>query len=258
MGEKEIMEMSLEDRRLGDEIVRRFKEAQKQLVTGEKRSRTVHASHITGDCMRKSWYDFREKPEPLSAESIANFYVGQLLHKATPLAKKNEIKYSVNVRTMKPIDVKDINEYNMFDCVTGTPDDLVEWEGDLVIADKKTWTSLKINHRDGGSYSKKELTEPDAGYVNQLNIYKLLIYIRDNIQAKKGVLLYLDKAISFKNPEYFVFNLKPVDEIRTWVIDRLDKIKQLVEPDRVISKYCNYCPHKKVCSPPKELIPPWS
>src|SRR3989304_67687 len=163
---------SLEDKRLGEEVIRRFKEAQKQLVVGgEKRSRTVHASHITGACMRKSWYEFREKPEPLSAESIANFYVGQLLHQLTPLAKKNEIKFSANIRTMKPIDVKDINDYNLFDCVTGTSDDLIEWEGDLVI---------------------------------------------------------------------------------------VDKIKQLVEPDRLITKYCRYCPFRKICAPPAELIPPWS
>jgi len=259
MGEKEIMEMSLEDRRLGEEIVRRFKEAQKQLVVGgEKRSRTVHASHITGACMRKSWYEFREKPEPLSAESIANFYVGQLLHRETPLAKKNEIKFSANIRTMKPIPVKDINENNLFDCVTGTADDLIEWEGDLVIADKKTWSSLKINYREGGTYEKKELTEPDESYVNQLNIYKLLNYICEGVQAKKGVLLYLDKATSFKDPIPFVFNLKPVDEIRSWVIDRLDKLRQLVEPDRVITKYCRFCPFRKICDPPKELIPPWS
>lgn len=253
-----IME-TLEDKRLGEEVIRRFKEAQKQLVVGgEKRSRTVHASHITGACMRKSWYEFREKPEPLSAESIANFYVGQLLHRETPLARKNEIKYSANIRTMKPIDVKDINDYNLFDCVTGTADDLIEWEGDLVIADKKTWSSLKINYRNGGTYEKKELTEPDESYVNQLNIYKLLNYICDGVQAKKGVLLYLDKATSFKEPLPFVFDLKPVDEIRSWVIDRLDKIKQLVEPDRVITKYCRYCPFKTICNPPKELIPPWS
>jgi len=86
----------------------------------------------------------------------------------------------------------------------------------------------------------------------------LLIYICDGTQAKKGVLLYLDKATSFKDPLPFVFDLKPVDEIRSWVINRLDKLRQLVEPERVITKYCNYCPHKKVCDPPKELIPKWT
>jgi len=191
---------SLEDKRLGEEVIRRFKEAQKQLVVGgEKRSRTVHASHITGACMRKSWYEFREKPEPLTAQSIANFYVGQLLHNATPLAKKNEIKFSANIRTMKPIDVKDINDYNLFDCVTGTADDLIEWEGDLVIADKKTWSSLKINYRDGGSYEKKELTEPDENYVNQLNIYKLLNYICDGVQARKEFFFIWIKQLHLKN-----------------------------------------------------------
>ena len=252
------MEESLEDKRLGEEVVKRFKEAQKVVVTQEKRSKTVHASHITGDCMLKTWYEFRENPEPLTAQSISNFYVGQILHKNAKLGNKNEVHYGANIRTMKPIATKDINQNNMFDCVTGTADDLIEFEGNLIIADKKTWSSLKINYRAGGAYEKREKTEPDQQYINQLNIYKLLIYIADGVEAKKGVLLYLDKATSFKDPLPFVFDLKPIDEIRSWVIERLDKIRQLVEPERVITKYCNYCPFKKTCNPPQELIPKWT
>jgi len=252
------MNESLEDRRLGEEIIRRFKEAQRRIVTQDKRSKTVHASNLTGDCMRRTWYDFRETPEPLSVESVSNFYVGQIVHTNASLSKKNEIHYSANIRTMSPIPSKDINDINLFDCVTGTADDLIEWEGNLVIADKKTWSSLRINHRKGGTYEKREKTEPDPNYMIQLNIYKLLIYICDGLEAKKGVLLYLDKATSFKDPLPFVFDLKPIDEIRTIVLDKLNLIRQRVEPDRVITKYCNYCPHKKICDPPQELIPKWS
>src|SRR3972149_6371940 len=85
--EASIME-SLEDKRLGEEVIRRFKETQKQLVVGgEKRSRTVHASHITGACMRKGWCEYREKPEPLSAEPMVYFYVGEVQHRKTPLSR---------------------------------------------------------------------------------------------------------------------------------------------------------------------------
>jgi len=248
---------SLEDKRLGEEIIRRFKEAQKVVVTQDKRSRTVHASSLTGPCMLQTWYSFREDPEPLSAQSIANFYVGQILHKNAPLGKKNEVQYSSNIRTMKPIPVKDINDINLYDCVTGKADDLIEWEGRLVIADKKTWSSLKVDYRTK-SYSRREKTEPDENYINQLNIYKLLIYICDGVEAKKGVLLYLDKATSFKDPLPFVFDLKPVDEIRAWVLARLDKIRQHVEPERTITKYCNYCPFLKKCDPPRSEIPKWT
>jgi len=248
---------SLEDRRLGEEVVRRFKEAQKVVVTQDKRSRTIHASNLTGPCMLQTWYSFREDPEPLSAQSIANFYVGQILHKNAKLGKKNEVRYSANIRTMKSIPAKDINDINLYDCVTGTADDLIEWEGKLVIADKKTWSSLKIDYRTK-SYSRREKIEPDENYINQLNIYKLLIYICDGVEAKKGVLLYLDKATSFKDPLPFVFDLKPVDEIRAWVLARLDKIRQHVEPERTITKYCNYCPFLKICDPPRSEIPKWT
>ena len=248
----------MNDKQIGEEVIKRFREAQKQLVSAEKRSKTVHASHITGDCMRKTWYEFRENPEPLTVQSISNFYIGQILHSNAKLGKRNEIKFSGNVRTMTPIPVKDINANNMFDCVTGTADDLIEMEGDLIIADKKTWSSLRINYRAGGTYEKKELLEPDEQYKRQLNIYKLLIYICEGIEARKGCLLYLDKATSFQEPKPFVFDLQPVDEIRSWVVERLDKIKQLIEPDRVITKYCRYCPFLKICDPPRELIPKWS
>ena len=248
---------SLEDRRLGEEVIRRFKEAQKVVVTQDKRSRTVHASNLTGPCMLQTWYSFRQDPEPLSAQSIANFYVGQILHKNAKLGKKNEVHYGANIRTMKPIATKDINDINLYDCVTGTADDLIEWEGNLIIADKKTWSSLKIDYRTK-SYSRIEKTEPDENYINQLNIYKLLIYICDGVEAKKGVLLYLDKATSFKDPLPFVFDLKPVDEIRAWVLARLDKIRQHVEPERTITKYCNYCPFLKICDPPRSEIPKWT
>lgn len=252
------MTESLEDKRLGEEVVRRFKEAQKVVVTQEKRSRTVHASHLTGECVLKTWYEFREKPEPLTAQSIANFYVGQILHKNASLSKKNEIHYACNIRTMKAIQTKDINDINLFDCVTGTADDLIEFEGNLIIADKKTWSSLKINYRAGGTYEKREKTVADQNYINQLNIYKLLIYITEGVEAKKGVLLYLDKATSFKDPLPFVFDLKPIDEIRSWVLERLDKIRQHIEPERTITKYCTYCPFLKICDPPRSEIPKWT
>lgn len=252
-----MTEESLQDKMIGEEVVKRFKEAQKVVVTQDKRSKTVHASHLTGECILKTWYEFREKAEPLSAQSIANFYVGQILHKNAPLGKKNEVHYGANIRTMKPILTKDINQNNIFDCVTGTVDDLIEYQGEMVIADKKTWSSLYINHR-AGTYEKREKTEPDANYIKQLNIYKLLIYITDGVEAKKGVLLYLDKATSFKDPLPFVFDLQPVDEIRTWVLGKLDKIRQLVEPEKTITKYCNYCPFLKICDPPRELIPKWT
>lgn len=248
---------SLEDKRLGEEVVRRFKEAQKVVVTQEKRSKTVHASQLTGECILRTWYEFREKPEPLTAQSIANFYVGQILHKNASLGKKNEVHYACNIRTMKPIKTKDINDINLFDCVTGTADDLIEWEGNLIIADKKTWSSLKIDYRTK-SYSRRDKTEPDQNYIHQLNIYKLLIYITEGVEAKKGVLLYLDKATSFKDPLPFVFDLKPIDEIRSWVLDKLDKIRQRVEPQRTITKYCNYCPFLKICDPPRSEIPKWN
>ncbi len=239
--------------KISKEVEERFKKLQEKKVKGGKRSKTVHASHITGECVRRPWYDFRETPEPLTYDSICNFWAGTILHENAPLGGRNEVPLSANIKTMQPIGKKDINDYNLFDCITGTADDILEFEGDIVIADKKTFSTLSQR-----GMKKPPPTEPDKGYVAQLNIYKLLLYICEGVEAKYGTIIYLNKATSFKDPICFTFELQSVDEIRSWVLTKLGKLRQLVEPERVITKYCNYCPHKKVCAPPQALIPKWS
>jgi len=236
-----------------DDVIERFKQVQAKKVRGGKRSKTVHASHLTQECDRRPWYDFRNDPEPLSYSSISNFFLGTILHENAKLGNRNEIHLAGNIRTMKKINTKDINQYNIYDCVTGTADDILEYEGDIVIADKKTFSTV-----DGRGNKRAPPSTPDKGYVNQLNIYKLLLYISEGVEAKYGVILYLDKSQSFKDPLAFVITLDPIEDIKKRIITKLDHIKQTVPPDRVITKYCNYCPHKKVCAPPTSLIPRWT
>ena len=238
---------------IAEDVIARFKKLQERKVKKGKRSKTVHVSHITGECDRRPWYDFRNDPEPLSYNSITNFWMGTVLHENATLGKRNEIHLAANIRKMEKVEVKDIGIYNIYDCVTGTADDLLEYEGDVVIADKKTFSTV-----DSRGNKHDPPTKPDQGYVTQLNIYKLLLYISEGVEAKYGALLYLDKSQSFRDPIAFVFELDSVENIKKKVITKLDHIKQTIPPDRVITKYCNYCPHKKVCAPPPSLIPRWT
>ena len=125
-----------------DDVIERFKQVQSKKVRGGKRSKTVHASHLTQECDRRPWYDFRNDPEPISYNSICNFFAGTILHENAKLGNRNEVHLAGNIRTMKKINVKDINQYNIYDCVTGTADDILEYEGDIVIADKKTFSTV--------------------------------------------------------------------------------------------------------------------
>ncbi len=236
-----------------EDVINRFKKLQEKKVKSGKRSKTVHASHLTQECDRRPWYDFRNDPEPLSYNTICNFFNGTILHENAVLGKRNEIHLAANIRKMEKISTKDIGIYNIYDCVTGTADDLLEYEGEIVIADKKTFSTV-----DSRGTKRPPPEKPDQGYVNQLNIYKLLLYVCEGVEAKYGVLLYLDKATSFKDPTAFVFELDPIEKIKERILKKLDHIKQTIPPDRVITKYCNYCPHKKVCAPPTSLIPRWT
>ena len=232
---------------IANEVIEKFKEVQRKKVLGDYRSPTVHVSHLTQPCIRRSWYDFHEPPTKPDYSSICNFFAGTILHENAPLSKRNEVPLGANIRTMKPIKSKEVMDLNKYDCVTGTVDDIIEREGDIVIIDKKTYNG-----------AKKTLKEPDPDYVNQINIYKLLLHINEGVEAKYGCIIYLDKVKSFKDPTAFVFDLRPLQTIKEEVIKKLDYLKMTIEPERTVTWRCNWCPHKAVCNPPMDLKGNWS
>ena len=232
---------------IANEVIEKFKEVQRKKVLGDYRSPTVHVSHLTQPCIRRSWYDFHEPPTKPDYSSICNFFAGTILHENAPLSKRNEVRLGANIRTMKPIKAKEVTDLNKYDCVTGTVDDIIEREGDIVIIDKKTYNG-----------AKKTLKEPDPDYVNQINIYKLLLHINEGVEAKYGCIIYLDKVKSFKDPTAFVFDLRPLQTIKEDVIKKLDYLKMTIEPERTVTWRCNWCPHKAVCNPPMDLKGNWS
>ena len=124
---------------IANEVIEKFKEVQRKKVLGDYRSPTVHVSHLTQPCIRRSWYDFHEPPTKPDYSSICNFFAGTILHENAPLSKRNEVPLGANIRTMKPIKSKEVTDLNKYDCVTGTVDDIIEREGDIVIIDKKTY-----------------------------------------------------------------------------------------------------------------------
>jgi len=220
---------------ISNHIIEQFRKAQQDKILRDGRSDTVHVSHLTVPCMRKTWYDFHLPKKPLSHATICNFFLGTILHENISLGGRNEVPLSANIRTMKPVDVKDIGKDNFYDCITGTVDDILEIGGEAVIVDKKTTNQIP-------EYPAEE-------YVAQINYYKLLFYIKEGIEVKTGAILYLDKPSSFKESKCFVFHLWSLKDISEQVISKLDQLKCENEPDRVITFRCDYCPHLKICDP---------
>jgi CRISPR/Cas system-associated exonuclease Cas4 (RecB family) len=230
---------------ISQHIVERFIKCQEDEVKSEGKRTAVHVSALT-NCIRKAWYSMHaDKQPPLDYKSICNFFLGHILHKHAVLGNRNEVKMAVNLRTMTKIDDPNtINEFNKFDCVVGTADDIIELEGDIIIADKKTFNGARNTPK-----------APDPAYVTQINIYKLLLYVCEGIEAKYGCILYLDKSKSFQDPIPFTFELDPIEKIKTETIKKLDYLKMLIPPEREITWKCNYCDFKKICNPPEFLIP---
>lgn len=229
--------MALENQDVEKFILDRFKQIQLAKVTGQKRSKTIHVSHLVGDCMRKTWYQLnRNELETMDEESLCNFFAGTILHENTPLSTRNEIPVKGNIVTLDKItDVSQITSDNFFDCVTGTIDDVLEINGELVIADKKTC-----------KYLPEKVSQE---YVTQVNIYKLLLWITEGVEIQKGAIFYLDKPSSYYNKKVFVFDLMSLQDIRNMVIDKLDQIKQKTEPKRIISYKCERCQFRDECKP---------
>lgn len=221
---------------ISTQITQRFKNVQRQKVTSGKRSETVHVSHLTIPCMRKTWYDLNGPKLQLDDTSICNFFLGTILHENCSLGGRNEVPVSANIRTMQSVKPENIDVSNFYDCVTGTIDDIIELDdGQTILVDKKTCKQIP--------------EEPSEDYKMQIYIYKLLLYINEGIDVKKGAILYLDKPSSFFESRCFVFDLLSIEEIRNIVLAKLDQIKSETPPERVITFRCDWCPHLKQCDP---------
>lgn len=225
----------MDDEQTSNFIIGQFKKAQSDKVLSSERTHAVHVSNLTGSCMRKTWYEFHQPELPVDYPSICNFFLGTILHENVELGERNEVPVSANIRTMTPLKAGEINNQNFYDCITGTIDDLVDVDGETIIVDKKTANRIP--------------EQPAPGYVLQINIYKLLLFINEKIEINRGAILYLDKPSSFRESKCFVFDLMSLDEIKEMVMEKLDQLKMNSEPRRIVTDKCNWCPFLKICDP---------
>lgn len=209
------------------------------------RSKSIHVTSLTQPCVRRTYYDLTHPKKEISYESAAIFRIGQIVHSGVVLnPERNETSMGANIRTMKPIEVKDINPINFFDCITGTIDDIIEHNGETIIVDKKTFSTLK----------RWEPKEAGEDYIFQLNEYKLLYYINFGKEIKKGAIVYLDTASRFEKIKVFEIQLDTIENIKVKVLAKLDLLKSGKVPPRVTSWRCDYCPHatKELCDPEQD------
>ena len=231
----------------------------KASVMGSERSRskTIHCTQITGPCIRKPYYELQGEPQERNYESQVVMKLGTIVHELIVLNENtNEMSLAGNIRNMQYLDPKKINHFNFFDCISGKIDDIVEIDGEPVLVDKKTYSSVtkkSAEDKEAKVYFKFEKREVDEDYVFQLNEYMLLYYLKTGIIIKKGVIVYLDTATRFARPRAFEVCLKSPEEVQKMVLEKLDILKSGKLPDRSVSWRCNYtCPYKSICKPEED------
>jgi CRISPR/Cas system-associated exonuclease Cas4 (RecB family) len=200
----------------------------------EPERKSIHVSDLTSECMRKAWYRLNNHAVDLKdfKKSLPLVH-GTALHDVCNLGGvEHELSMFCNIKNGK---VK-VDKDSIFDCVKGSMDDLIEIDDELIICDKKT--------------TKKSIPrEVPDNYKAQMNIYKLLYYITTGIEIERACIIYIDKSSAWERHKTRCFDLKPIEEIRKYVLDKLTILDTTVPPKKVVTFLCPWCSYYTECNP---------
>jgi hypothetical protein len=211
------------------------------------RIRTWHVSDFVSPCLRKTFYQKAYPEWSMDDDKRSALWIGTMVHEYSQLSEFHEITMCYDIEedvALSPQEVRLMGAQYTKNIITGTFDDLMKIGGDYVLVDKKTW--------NGRGYKK---TEPDEGYVNQLNIYRVLLKEALGIDAKYGALLYLDKTSQFA-PLPLAFKLDPIGRTKKMLREILDTLTNGNIPNATPNFLCNgnnrqkkiYCPYLDRCN----------
>lgn len=127
--------------------------------------------------------------------------------------------------------------------VVGRIDDLVFYDGELYIVDKKT-----------ASYIPQA---PYDQYVNQVKIYAGLVKKNYNIVPTKGAILFIRKRDMVRRA--FTFELGNLDAAYNWFAERVKMIREAIEsgvvPVKNEGSWCKWCEFKDLCEVDANDVP---
>ena len=201
---------------------------------GEPQRKSIHVSDLTSECMRKAWYRLNDHAIDLrDFKKSLPLVHGTALHEVCNLGGvEHELSMFCNIKDNR---IKNDSD-NLYDCVKGSMDDLVEIDDELIICDKKT--------------TKKSIPRqvPD-NYKAQMNIYKLLYFITTGVEIERACIIYIDKSSAWERHKTRCFDLLPIEEIRKYVLDKLQVINTTTPPDKVVTFLCPWCSYYTECNP---------
>ncbi len=218
------------------EIEKKFEEAilNDYKKSNSKRLAGFHVSALSYGCNRKIWYDItRESVESNDdMDGVYRMWIGTKLHE-TPITENHEFQ-------MK-------SKRNGY-ILSGTIDEIVETSKGKFLIDKK--------------FQQKLPTSMQEHHRNQVMFYAVLLKDVKHIDVDGVALVYFLPQMSDRKDKFgnvlprmkvFVAQVTPeiLEEYRKKLYGMVDdvsaKIKSDELPEKNISWYCKYCPHKQLC-----------
>jgi len=209
-------------------------------VASEKPRKSIHVSDLTSECMRKAWYRLNDYAKDLKdfKKSLPLAH-GTALHNIINLGGiEHELTMFCNIHNMTDNykEKREMKELDIINSVKGSMDDLIEIDDELIIADKKTVKK-----------GLPKVAKPE--HVAQMNIYKLLYYITTGVEISRAALVYIEKTSCWERHRTCMVDLQPIEDIRKFVLDKLQILDTDSPPPKVVTFLCPWCDYYTECNP---------
>lgn len=217
----------------------------------ETRSKTIHVTDLVYPCLRRTYYLKMSQGEEMNTETGGIFFMGHVVHESLNLAAVaeegwHELWLGYDVERDKAMTKDEVAQVisnepsRRYDILAGQIDELIKIKDTWVIVDKKT-----------GVWGKK-IDKPHEQYVEQLNMYRFLAYKCKGIDAKTGLLVYIDLNERLRDVQIFEIELRNVYETFAMIKDKMMKLKEALEkgeePEPTYTWMCKgYCQFAKRC-----------
>ncbi len=214
-----------------------YEESIVNYVSSEPTRKVIHVSDLTQDCMRKAWYRLNDYAKDLKdfKHSLPLAH-GTALHNICNLGGvEHELSMFCDIQDMVSLPRHD-GGISGFNCIKGSMDDLVEIDGELIICDKKT-------HKKGLPKVAKEQ------HIRQMSIYKLLYFITTGVEIKRAAIIYIEKVTAWERHQTRVFDLPSIENIRDFVLPKLQVLDTKTPPPKVTGFLCTWCDYYETCKP---------
>ena len=175
--------------RLEDHI---YFEYQRSRVVGNQTDRagTLHVSDVKSDCMRNVYYGKKDNSKSMTTEQFKPLFLGQAIHGFTQIAKPeyHEITLAYDYVNDTKVDLEEwkeivpLSDPRWYNVLIGSIDDLLEFDGQYVICDKKTTGAIEFF---------KKTKAVNATHKIQLNHYRVLLKKCMDIDASWGSIVYI-------------------------------------------------------------------